>query len=127
MTKRELISIRITSQQKENIKKMGVTYSKIFAEGYNKIMENSLSELKENAKKHHDLYIHYNDLYIQLDDLNKKNNVVLDKICRQYIENRDVDKPSKLDENWIESRLNKLDGISKEVFLKRCKTLRGVG
>jgi len=79
ISKKEMISIRVTSQQKEICKKLGIKYSEIWNVGFEILVPKKKEELKILAKKHHDLYIHYNNLYIQFDEENKENSAKIDE------------------------------------------------
>jgi hypothetical protein len=129
MSKKEMISIRITSQQKKTLKKLRISYSTIWNAGYHSIVPKTMENLKNLAKKHYDLYIHFNQLYIQFDEENKLEKTKIDEICLEYIEqNRSIEKPNDFDKNWIVARIKKknLDN-SVDDFLIRCKKLKRGG
>ena len=123
MSKKEMISIRITSEQKEICNKLNISYPQIWNAGYDNLIPKKKEELEKLAKKHYDLYIHYNDLYIQFDKEKKQTNKILDEICKYYIDkNRSIDNPSAKDRIWLDNKC-RIANLTHNQVLNRCKEL----
>ena len=126
MVKDKTINIRITSKEHANVKKYGGVFTKIWNMGYDVWIRKIPELLIERSEE-------YRLSYTQCkDDLKKSRDNVntidseLDILCKTYINNgRSIDAPTAWDNSWINSRIKKLDGISKKVFLERCKLLKG--
>ena len=49
----------------------------------------------------------------------------LEFVCKSYINTgRSVDTPNNMDMSWIKARIAKLDGVTEEIFLERCKFIK---
>ena len=105
------IYIKVSSQQKEKLKNLGIGFTECFEIGYEKIMENERSELENLVKKHHEKYI---QVYTKLQNFDKKN--------EQKIQNK-VDKAISIVKNSYEPSfyINKeVEGvkITKKLLIK---------
>jgi len=129
MSKKEMISLRISSQQKETCKKLNLTYSQVWEAGFQNLVPKKKEELKILAQKHKDLYIQYEQMYIQFENENIENLTKLDEKCKIYMKKgevtRSIENPTNLDLSWIKANIEKNNlNVTIDEFLKRCKLLK---
>lgn len=123
MGKSHSISIRVSSNQYDFVKKMDGSFSQIFQIGFDKWSAEFPDFLKKKIKE-------YKTMYTQcIDKMQECNGIVYTKkksllsLYAEYVENgRDIKNPSIQDKSWIRSRLTRLNmGVSMEYFFDFCK------
>ena len=125
MKKDTQICIKVSSQQKENLRDLGVGFTECFERGYEFFMENYKEKLGEIVEKRKKEYIRVYTKLENFDENKIKELTKLDTHCNDFVKNRNVENPTNWDINWIKSRIKKHNlRISVDGFLNRCKEIK---
>ena len=121
-----MISLWVLAEQKKTCKDLGIKYPEIWNAGYEIKVPKKKEELKNLAKKHYDLYIHFNELYIRCEKENKVINSKIEELCKEYKQQgRSIYKPTRQDQFWINSRCKK-HNISVKDFFENLRVLESI-
>lgn len=122
LSKSKLVAVRISVEDHDFVKRMGVSFSEIWQIGFEKWALGYPDFLQEKVQEYKNLYI---QCINKMQDCN--NNVYtkrrdLDELYRVYVEQgRSVQHPQSHDRSWVKGRTSKLKNkISVDQFFEYC-------
>ena len=122
MSKTSTISLRVSVEQLDLLKSMGVRQSEIWDIGFDKWASSYPDYLQEKAQEYKKLYIQCIDKQGKLYTMYIQKNGFLDELYAIYMQQgRDIQAPSVEDRSWLKSRLGNLDNgnrVSMEQFFE---------
>jgi hypothetical protein len=115
LKKDSTISLRVRSNELKKIKDLGFNYADVWQLGYERILENELSELKKLEQKYHNLYIH---VHTKIENFGKKlesEQAELDRLFDWYIKNHSIENPAQRSIEALRFQMKKRDIYSHTV------------
>jgi len=117
LSKTERIELRVKEKDKELCRFLRLNYSHVWDLGMEHLYKNMHKYIEKMYVQKADLEANVRTVVYKADDRNGRLNDLVDK----YVKERDIEHPSRLDLNWISSRIEKIDGLTVEGFLSYCK------
>jgi len=115
--KNERVELRVKEKDKELLRLFDIKFSYVWELG----MEHIYKNIPKYAQK---MYVQKHEIKANvrtINDIFNNRESNLNDLCEEYLQNRDINKPSRQDLNWIEGRVTSIDGLTSEGFMTYCK------
>ena len=110
------MEIRVREKDLKTLDFLGIKRSHVWELG----MEHIYKNMPKYVQK---VYVQMGEITTNVRTINghvETRNSNLDTLCCEYLQYRDIDNPTPQDINWIEGRVEKIDGLTTEGFITYC-------